>query len=47
MNEKLREIYNQILQRLALVDFDKIWKGFHQCKFALYTDEVVYFADTT
>ncbi len=47
MNEKIREIYNQILQRLALVDFDKIWKGFHQCKFALYTDEVVYFADTT
>ena len=26
MNEKIREIYNQILQRLALVDFDKIWE---------------------
>lgn len=47
MSEKIREIYNQILQRLALVDFDKIWKGFHQYKFALYTDKTVYFADTT
>jgi len=39
----LEELYNQVAEAIATLDFEQIWEGFKPLKFALYDDEKCYF----
>lgn len=39
----LEELYNQVAEAIATLDFERIWEGFKPLKFALYDDEKCYF----
>ena len=39
----LEELYNQISEAIAKIDFSKIWEGFEPLKFAVYNDDKCFF----
>ena len=39
----LEELYTQVKEAIAKLDFEQIWEGFKPLKFALYDDEKCYF----
>ncbi len=43
MDINLKEIYDQVKERIGRVVFFRLWKGFHPFRFALYTDSQCYF----
>lgn len=43
MDVNLKDIYDQVKERISRVDFSGLWKGFHPFQFALYTDSECYF----
>ncbi|AZP03959.1 hypothetical protein [Jeotgalibaca ciconiae] len=45
MNESIRMLYNRIYKKMDIVHFESLWEGFYPFPFALYDDEMVYFAD--
>ncbi len=41
----MRELYNEIVNNIEKICFEKLWAGFHKYEFALYTSQNVLFED--